>query len=161
MLQNTCTRKKTRTPKPPAFWWYPLQPHDYQYFQVILDPKSKKDSQSYKFKVFAKISILSILKQKIIYMWHTYWSCLVRCVNEMDPTNIVEDTEPTRFSPQTDRWTDRRMDGWMDGQTDVKPVYPPPFHLCWGGGYNNKKKPKSNENWNGKDIPGSKISGHS
>ena len=39
----------------------------------------------------------------------------------MDPTSIVEDTERTRFFPQTDRRT--------DGQTDkVKPVYTP-FNL--------------------------------
>ena len=44
---------------------------------------------------------------------------------EMDPTSIVEDTERTRFCPQTDRRTDRQT----DGQTDkVKPVYPP-FNL--------------------------------
>ena len=35
------------------------------------------------------------------------------CKYEMDPMSIVEDTERTRFCPQT------------DGQTDkVKPVYP-------------------------------------
>ena len=40
--------------------------------------------------------------------------------------SIVEDTERTRFCPQTDRRTDGRTDGRMDGQTDkVKPVYPP------------------------------------
>ena len=44
---------------------------------------------------------------------------------EIDPASIVEDTERTRFCPQTDRWT--------DGQTDkVKPVYP--FQLRWAGG---------------------------
>ena len=40
------------------------------------------------------------------------------CKYEMDPMSIVEDTERTRFCPQTDRQT--------DGQTDkVIPVYPP------------------------------------
>ena len=39
------------------------------------------------------------------------------CKYEMDPTSIVDDTERTRFCPQTD--------GQMDRQTDdVKPVYP-------------------------------------
>ena len=32
-------KKKTRTP---AFWGYPPPPHDYPYYWVILDPKSKK-----------------------------------------------------------------------------------------------------------------------
>ena len=40
---------------------------------------------------------------------------------EIDPTSIVEDTEWTRFCPQTDRRTDRQTD-------KVKPVYPP-FNL--------------------------------
>ena len=40
------------------------------------------------------------------------------CKYEMDPTNIVEDTERLQFCPQTDRMT--------DGQRDkVKSVYPP------------------------------------
>ena len=51
------------------------------------------------------------------------------CKYEMDPTSIVEDTEQTRFCPQTDRRLDRGMD-------KVKPVYPP-FNLRgWKGGYN-------------------------
>ena len=33
----------TRTPRMPAFWGYPLPPHDYPYYWVILDPKSKAD----------------------------------------------------------------------------------------------------------------------
>ena len=42
------------------------------------------------------------------------------CKYEMDPMSIVEDTERTRFCPQTDRQTD----GWTYGQTNkVKPVY--------------------------------------
>ena len=51
------------------------------------------------------------------------------CKYEMDPTSIVEDTERTRFCPQTD--------GRMDGQTDkVKPAGIPPFQLRWSWGYN-------------------------
>ena len=42
------------------------------------------------------------------------------CKYEMDLASFVEDTERTRFCPQTDRWTD----GWTDRRTDkVKPVY--------------------------------------
>ena len=39
---------------------------------------------------------------------------------EMDPMSIVEDTEQTRFCPQTDR----RMDGQLDVQGDTSI---PPF----------------------------------
>ena len=39
----------------------------------------------------------------------------------MDLASIVEDTDWTRFHPQTDRQPDR----WTNWQTDkVKPVYP-------------------------------------
>ena len=45
---------------------------------------------------------------------------------EMDLMSIVEDTEQTRFCPQTDKRT--------DGQTDkVKPVYAP-FNFVEAGG---------------------------
>ena len=47
----------------------------------------------------------------------------------MDPISIVEDTERTRFCPQTDRRTDGRTDG--QGETNI-----PPFQLRWSGGYN-------------------------
>ena len=48
------------------------------------------------------------------------------CTYEMDPMSIVEDTERTRFCPQTDRR--------MDGQTDkVIPVYPPINFVEAGG----------------------------
>ena len=56
------------------------------------------------------------------------------CKYEMDPMSIVEDTERTRFCPQTDRQTDGRTDGQTDGQTDkVIPVYPP-FNFVEAGG---------------------------
>ena len=44
------------------------------------------------------------------------------CKYEIDRASIVEDTERTRFCPQTDG----RMDGQTDRRTDdVKPVYSP------------------------------------
>ena len=48
------------------------------------------------------------------------------CKYEMDPMSILEDTERTRFCPQTDRRTDGQ------GDTSI-----PPYQLRWrGGGYN-------------------------
>ena len=48
------------------------------------------------------------------------------CKYEMDPMSILEDTEQTRFCPQTDRL--------IYGQTDkVIPVYPP-FNFVEAGG---------------------------
>ena len=118
---------KTRTTRTPAFWGYPPPPQDYPYHRVILDPKSKvkvTNLQSYKFKKFAKISNFFILK------WALHATHLLKlldkmCKYEMDPMSIVEDTERTRFCPQTDRRTDGQ------GDTSI-----PPFQLRWSGGYN-------------------------
>ena len=33
----------TRATRMPAFWGYPMPPHDYSFYWVILDPKSKED----------------------------------------------------------------------------------------------------------------------
>ena len=44
---------KTRTTRTPAFRGYPQPPHDYPYYWVALDPKSKQDKvKSYKFQEF-------------------------------------------------------------------------------------------------------------
>ena len=76
--------------------------------------KSKEDKvQVANFKNSPKFQTLQTL-----HMTHLLKLLDKMCKYEMDPTNIVEDTERTRFCPQTDRRT--------DGQTDkVKPVYPP------------------------------------
>ena len=53
-------------------------------------------------------------------MTHLLKLLVKMCKYEMDPTSIVEDTERTRFCPQTDRWT-----RWN------------PFQLHWSGEYKN------------------------
>ena len=67
----------------------------------------------YKFQEFGEISKFFILKQPLPAT-HLLKLLDKICKHEMDPTSIVEDTERTRFCPQTDRQTDK-----------VKPVYPP------------------------------------
>ena len=107
----------TRTTKTPAFWGYPPPPHDYPHYWVISDPKSKEDE--------VKVTNLKNLPKYLIlkFLNRLYTPYLLKlldkmCKYEIDPTSIVEDTEWTRFCPQTDSRT--------DGQTDkVKPVYPP------------------------------------
>ena len=74
-------------------------------------------SQSYKFKEFAKISNFWILKQTF-HATHFLKLLDKMCKYEMDPMSIVEDTERTRFCPQTDK---------------VKPVYTP-FNFVEAGG---------------------------
>ena len=82
----------------------------------------RRQSQSYKFKEFAKISNYQILKQTL-HLTHLLKLLDKRCKYEMDPTSIVEDTERTRFCPRMDRWTDGQ------GETSI-----PPFQLRWSGG---------------------------
>ena len=47
ICKTVCTecvnQSNTRTTRMPAFWRYPLPPHDYPYYWFILDPKSKED----------------------------------------------------------------------------------------------------------------------
>ena len=86
-----------------------------------------RQSQSYKFKEFAKISNGWIFKQTL-HMLHLLKLLDTMCKYEMDPTSIVEDTERTRFCPQTDR----RTDGRTDRRTRWNQYTP--FQLCWSGG---------------------------
>ena len=78
---NKPTPAKTRATRTPAFWGYTLPPHDYpHYWPVHIGSQVKtRQSQSYKFKEFAKPSRFLILKK--LYMRHTFWSCLIRCVD--------------------------------------------------------------------------------
>ena len=69
-------------------------PHDYPYHWVILDPKSKEDK--------VKVTNLKNSPKFLLKLLDKM------CKYEMDPMSIVEDTERTRFCPQTDRRTDRR-----------------------------------------------------
>ena len=85
----------------------------------------RRQSQSYEFKEFAKITNFGILKQTL-HLTHLPKLLDKMCNYEMDPTSIVEDTERTRFCPQTDTRTDK-----------VKPVYPP-FNFVEAGGIMNE-----------------------
>ena len=115
--------KKTWTPAfwgyPPAASWLPTP------LSHIGSQVKRRQGQSYKFKEFAKIANLLILI-KTLHMTHLLKLFNKMCKYEMDPMSIVEDTEQTRFCPQTDGQTDRRTD-------KVKPVYPP-FNFVEAGG---------------------------
>ena len=79
-------------------------------------------SQIYKLKELANSSNFCILKQTL-YVTHLLKLLDKMCKYEMDLTSIVEDTQRTLFSPQTDRQTDGQ------GETCI-----PPFQLHWSGG---------------------------
>ena len=98
-------------PPPPPAWWLPIP------LSHIGSQVKRGQSQSHKFKKIAKISLHATHLLKLLDKM---------CKYEMDPMRILEDTERTRFCPQTDRRTDGRTDRRTDGQTDkVIPVYPP------------------------------------
>ena len=94
---------ETRTTRTPAFWGYPTPPHNYPYYWIILDPKSREDKVKVKnLKNLPKFHIFLILTQTL------HATHLLRLLDkmrkyEMDLTSIVEDTVQTRFCPQTDR----------------------------------------------------------
>ena len=99
----------------PAASWLPI-PLGHIGSQV-----KRRQSQSYKFKTFAKITIFLILKRAL---FATYLLKLLdkMCKYELDPMSIVENTERTQFCPQTDRRT-----RWYQYT---------PFQLRWSRGYN-------------------------
>ena len=100
---------------PPAASWLPLL------LSHIGSQVKRRQSQSYKFKEFAKISNFWILKLTL-HATHLLKLLDKMYKYEMDLTSIVEDTERTPFCPQTDRQTDK-----------VKPVYLP-FNFDEAGG---------------------------
>ena len=109
--------ERLRSEDTPAASWLPIL------LSHIGSQVKWRQSQSYKFKEFAKTSTFKILKQTL-HATHLLKLLDKICKYEMDPTSIVEDTERTRFCPQTER----RTDGRTDGQTD--------FQLRWSGVFN-------------------------
>ena len=82
----------------PAASWLPIP------LSHIGSQVKRRQSQSYKFKEFAKISNFWILKETL-HATQLLKLLDKMCKYEMDPMSIVEDTERTRFCPQTDRRT--------------------------------------------------------
>ena len=64
----------------------------------------RRQSWTYKFKEFAKITHFWILKQTL-HATHLLKLLDKMCKYEMGPTGIDEDTKRTRLCPQTDRQT--------------------------------------------------------
>ena len=104
---------------PPAAPWLPI---------LVIHIRSQvktRQSQSYKFKKLPKIKILQFCKN--LYTRHTFWGCLIRCMN-------MKGIQPEPWALQS--WHGMQ-DGMRDGRTDgVKPIYPPTTSLCRG--YNNE-----------------------
>ena len=101
----------------PVFWGYLclMITHTIESYWI------SRQSQSYKYEEFAKITNFWILKQTL-HTTHLLKLLDKMCKYEMDLTSIVEDTERTQLCPQMDRRTDK-----------VKPVYPLSTLLKSGG----------------------------
>ena len=132
LLQSSITRfpwgismswgTTTRTTRTPAFWGYPPPPHDYPYYWVILDPKSKEDKVKVtNTKNLHKLQILRFWSK--LYMPHTSWCCLIRCVNMKWIWRELLKIQSGHDSVH------RRTDG--QGETSI-----PTFQLRWSEGYN-------------------------
>ena len=105
-------KKQTRTTRTPAFWGYPATSWLPILLSHIGSQIKRRQSQSYKFKEFAKILKQLLHATHLLKLLDKMWKY------EMDPMSIVDDTELTRFCPQTDK---------------MKPVYPP-FNFVEAGG---------------------------
>ena len=103
----------------PVLWEYPPPPDDYTYYW--LDPKSKQDSQSYKFQEFAKNSSIWILKNKL-HVTHLLKVLDKMSKYVMDIRRILlkipsgHDSVDRRTNGQVDRWTDGQ------GETNIIPL---------------------------------------
>ena len=79
------------------------------YYDFMLDPKSKQDK--------VKVTNLKNLTKfwtfelwKILYTRHTFWSCLIRCVNMKLIWQVLWKIQSRHDSVH--RWTHGRMDRW-------------------------------------------------
>ena len=104
LLSHNIKTSITWTTRTPSFWGYPPPPHDYPYYwpDRIRSQAKTRQSHSYKFEEIAKTSNLLFLI-RIVHATHTLKLLDKICKYEMDPASIIEDTERTRFYPQTGR----------------------------------------------------------
>ena len=132
----------TRTTERPAFWQYPQPLHDYQYYQFILDAKSKEDKVKVtSLKNLSKLQLLEFWNK--LYMQHTFWCCLIRCANmKWIKKYCWRYRADTILS--TDGWTEGQTNRRIDGQTRWNQYSPLSTSLkcvcvcvCGGGGYTN------------------------
>ena len=112
---------KTRTTRAPAFWGYPSLPHDYPYYWVILDPKSKEDKVKVtNLKNLPKFHFFKFWNK--LYTRHTFWSCLIRCANMKWIRRVLLKLQSGHNSVH--RQTDGRTDGLIAWNQ-----YTPPFNF--------------------------------
>ena len=112
----------------------PPPPHDYQYYWVILDPKSKEDKVKVtNLKNLPKLQIFDFWNK--FYTRHTFWSCLMRCANMNGSAEYC-----WRYRADTILSTDGRTDrqgetgiplfNFVEAGGIINPVYKTGVHLC-------------------------------
>ena len=103
--------KRLRSEIPPTAPWLPI-------LVFTSDPKLKQDKVKVtNCKQLPKIQILKYCKK--LYMQHTFWSCLIRCIN-MKPQLKAQQSGPGMQDGRTDGETERRS------ETNI----PPTTSLC-------------------------------
>ena len=108
----------------------PPPPHDYPYYWVILDAKSKEDKvKATNFKNLPKLQIIEIWYK--LYTLHTYWSCLIRCANMKWIQWVLLKIQSWHDSVY--RQTDGQTDRGTDGRTRWN-QYTPGFNFVEAGG---------------------------
>ena len=95
--------ERLRSKDTPAASWLPIL------LIHIGSQVKRRQSQSYKFKEFAKIP--NFLYK--IYTWHTFWSCLIRCANMKKIRRVLLKTQSEQDSVH------RRTDG--QAETSILP----------------------------------------
>ena len=109
IIRSILSRILTSTTRTPAFWGYPPPPHDYPFYWVILDPKSKEDKVKFtNSKNSPKFQIFEIWNKH--YTEHTFWSSLIRCANMIWVWLVMLKIQSRHGSVhrRTDRRTDKR-----------------------------------------------------
>ena len=119
----------TRTTRMPVFWGYPPASWLPILLSHIGSQVKRRQSQSYKFKEFAK-SLHFQFRNKL-YMRHTFWSCLIRCANIKCIRWVLLKIQSTHDSVH--RQTDgRTTDGQTEGRTRWNQYTPLTTSLKWG-----------------------------
>ena len=109
-------RERLRSNDTPAASWIPIL------LSHIGSQVKRRQSQSYKFKEFAKIANVTILKQSLLGT-HLL-KLFIRCANMKWIRRVLLNMQSGHTSVH------RRTDG--QGETSI-----PPFQLRWSGGYKN------------------------
>ena len=115
------------TSRTPAFWGYLLRPmitHIIDSYWISSQNKAKSELQIK--KKCPNLNILNFEKETLDA------AHFLKVFDTMDTASIVENTDWTRFSPQTDR----RTDGRADRRARWNQYTPPTPSTSWSWGYN-------------------------